>query len=165
MDKAAALEEIREKAEDFAREGGFELVHVEIKGSGKQRFLRVFIDKPEGVTHDDCAKLSAKLDEFLDEGDIMKSGFVLEVSSPGIERGLYKVQDYKRFAGSRIKLRTNAPIDKKRNFLGKLVGVENEEVVLSEDNGKVYKFDINDISKANLKVDLEEEMKKAKTRR
>src|ERR1044071_6350392 len=96
-----------------AREG-LELVHWETVGPRSNFVLRIYIDKPGGVTHADCELVSKQVGTLLDVEELIPNRYVLEVSSPGIERGLYKPADYARFAGSRVKLKTSEPIDGQR---------------------------------------------------
>src|SRR5215510_8815301 len=92
-----------------AREG-LELVHWEMVGPRHNPTLRIFIDKPGGVTHGDCEVVSHQVGTLLDLEDVIPNRYLLEVSSPGIDRPLYKRADYERFAGKRIKLRTREPL-------------------------------------------------------
>ena len=104
---AARLQEI---AERVAIDHGLELVHVEVAGPENKPIVRVFIDKPQGVTHDDCSEVSTHLGTILDVEDFIHASYTLEVSSPGLERGLYKRADYERFAGSNARMKTRQPI-------------------------------------------------------
>src|SRR5687767_10310718 len=126
---AARLQEI---AERVAIDHGLELVHVEVAGPDNKPIVRVFIDKPQGVTHDDCSEVSTHLGTILDVEDFIHASYTLEVSSPGLERGLYKRADYERFAGSQVKLRAKTPVNGQRNFRGRLVGIDGEEVLLDD---------------------------------
>ncbi len=104
---AAALDHVREIAERVAASSGLELVDVEMRGGGKARLLRIFIDKPAGVTHEDCANFSREVGTIFDVEDAVPGGtYMLEVSSPGLDRKLFKPADYERFAGSLVKLMT-----------------------------------------------------------
>src|SRR6476661_10953704 len=104
---ALAIDKIREIAERVAVSSGLEVVEVELRGGGKARMLRIFIDKPAGVTHEDCASLSREVGNILDVEDAMPGGaYVLEVSSPGLDRKLSRAGDFERFRGSRVKLTT-----------------------------------------------------------
>src|ERR1039457_3379756 len=98
---AAKIEEI---AQQVTQSEGLELVEVEVKGGGNARFVRIAIDKPEGVTHADCGLVSDKVGAILDAEDMVPGHYTLEVSSPGVERKLYKPQDYERFQGQKAKL-------------------------------------------------------------
>ena len=113
-------EKVREIAERVAASSGLEVVEVELHGGGKSRMLRVFLDKPSGVTHEDCAQFSREFGTILDVEDVIPGSYVLEVSSPGLDRKLVKAADYERFAGSRVKLMTRAPVNGNRHFEGRL---------------------------------------------
>src|SRR4029077_12877801 len=96
---------VRGIAERVAASSGLEVVEIEFRGSGKSRMLRIFIDKPVGVTHEDCASFSREFGTIIDVEDAVPGGtYVLEVSSPGLDRKLNRAKDYERFAGSRVKL-------------------------------------------------------------
>ena len=118
---ALDLDRIREVAERVARSIDLEVVEVEMRGGGKSRMLRVFIDKPAGVTHEDCANLSREVSTILDVENLVPGGsYVLEVSSPGLDRRLFRAADFERFKGSRVKLTTKEPVNGNRHFEGRL---------------------------------------------
>jgi len=115
------IERVREIAAQVGTSSGVEVVEVDMRGSGNARMLRVFIDKPGGVTHEDCANVSRELSTVLDVEDAVPGGpYVLEVSSPGLDRKLSKAADFERFTGSRIKLTTRTPVNGNRHFEGRL---------------------------------------------
>ncbi|HEU5452187.1 MAG TPA: ribosome maturation factor RimP [Terriglobales bacterium] len=127
----AEIEHIREIAERVAASQGLEVVEVELRGGGKARMLRVTIDKPAGVTHEDCGNVSRELGTILDVEDAVPGGsYTLEVSSPGLDRKLLKASDYERFAGSRVKLMTREPIEGSRHFEGRLHGIQDGRIRL-----------------------------------
>ncbi len=112
---------VRGIAERVAATGGLEVVEIEFRGSGKSRMLRVFLDKAAGVTHEDCAHFSREFGTILDVEDAVPGGtYVLEVSSPGLDRKLNRPADYERFAGSKVKLMTREPVSGNRHFEGRL---------------------------------------------
>ncbi len=112
---------VREIVQRVAASSGLEVVEVELRGGGKARMLRIFIDKPAGVTHEDCANLSREVGTILDVEDAVPGGsYVLEVSSPGLDRKLSRPADYERFTGSRVKLTTWNPVNGGRHFEGRL---------------------------------------------
>lgn len=123
----------------------FELVDVEYKKEGNNWYLRVYIDKEGGVSLDDCQIISEYLSEKLDEVDPIENSYILEVSSPGIDRPLKTQRDFDKFKGSLVEISLYQPIDKKKKYEGELVGLINDKVVIT-DNGKRKEFDINDIS-------------------
>ena len=125
------LQRVREIAERVAASHGLELVEVEYRGGGKSRMLRLFIDKPGGVTHDDCAFVSHEVGTILDVEDAVPGGsYLLEVSSPGLDRKLLRAADYERFAGSRIRLMTREPIAGTRHFEGTLHGLRDGRITV-----------------------------------
>jgi len=117
----AGLDKVREIAQRVADSSGLELVDVDLRGGGKARRLRIFIDKPEGVTHEDCSNFSREVGTIFDVEDAVPGGsYTLEVSSPGLDRKLLKASDYQRFVGSLVKLTTRDPIGGNRHFEGRL---------------------------------------------
>ena len=132
-----------------AREG-LELVHWEAVGPRNKLVLRIFIDKPGGVSHADCEKVSNQVGTLFDVEDIFPANYLLEVSSPGIERGLYKPADYQKFAGTRIKLRTTDAIGGQRNFRGMLAGITEGVVALDADGAGRIEIPYEKIAKANI---------------
>ena len=118
-------------AERVAASSGLEVVEVELRGSGKSRMLRIFIDKPGGVTHEDCANLSREVSTILDVEDAVPGGqYLLEVSSPGLDRKLSRPTDFERFTGSRIKLTTREPVNGSRHLEGQLESFQQGRLML-----------------------------------
>ncbi|HMH02418.1 MAG TPA: ribosome maturation factor RimP, partial [Terriglobales bacterium] len=114
---ALDVDRVREIAERVAASTGLEIVEVELRGGGKARMLRIFIDKPGGVTHEDCANLSREVGTILDVEDVIPGvSYLLEVSSPGLDRKLIRPADYERFTGSRVKLTTRQPVNGSHHF-------------------------------------------------
>jgi len=125
------LDQVRAIAERVAASLGLEVVEIELRGGGKSRMLRIFIDKLEGVTHEDCANLSREVSTILDVEDAMPGGpYVLEVSSPGLDRKLFRPVDFERFQGSRVKLTTKDPVNGNRHFEGRLEHFEGGRLTL-----------------------------------
>jgi ribosome maturation factor RimP len=155
LEMAFDLENVRQIAERVAASQGLELVDVELRGGGKARMLRLFIDKPGGVTHEDCAWVSRELGTILDVEDAILGGsYTLEVSSPGLDRKLMKAADYDRFAGCRIRLTTREPVEGNRHFEGRLQGLRDGRVSLEVGSKKVpshtVELDLGNVEKANL---------------
>jgi len=159
MDPRAVAERVREIAEQTAIDHGVELVHAEVAGPEGSPVVRLFIDKPGGVTHDDCSKVSHQMSTVLDVEDFIHSAFVLEVSSPGLERGLYKKADYERFAGSPAKIKARAPIKGQRNFRGRILGVANDNVIVEDRTSGRVEVPLDGIVKANLEADVKSELR------
>ncbi|MFI5071354.1 MAG: ribosome maturation factor RimP [Terriglobales bacterium] len=156
------VEQVREIADRVAGSRGLEVVEVELRGGGKARMLRVFIDKPAGVTHEDCAEFSRELGTILDVEDVVPgNSYLLEVSSPGLDRKLFRPVDFERFTGSKIKLTTRNTMNGNRHFEGKLEKFENGKLTVElnstrkksrEDGaaGQKLEIDLANVEKANL---------------
>jgi ribosome maturation factor RimP len=155
---------VREVAERAARERGLELVHVEVAGGARSPVVRVFIDKPGGVTHEDCSEVSRHVGTVLDVEDFIPGAYTLEVSSPGLERGLYNRGDYERFAGRLARLKTRGAVGGQRNFRGRIVAVEGEEVLFDDKTTGRVRVPLSEVAKANLEIDIEEEFRVAEER-
>lgn len=131
------FEKVREIAERVAASSGLEVVETEFRGGGKARMLRIFIDKPEGVTHDDCSSFSRELGTILDVEDVIPGGsYTLEVSSPGLDRKLSRAADFERFQGNLIKLTTREAIDGNRHFEGRLERFADGELTIDTEQSK-----------------------------
>jgi ribosome maturation factor RimP len=159
MDPRSVAERVREIAEQAAIDHGIELVHAEVAGPEGSPVVRLFIDKPGGVTHDDCSKISHQVSTVLDVEDFIHSAYVLEVSSPGIERGLYKRADYERFVGSIAKIKARSPIKGQRNFRGRILGISNDNVIVEDRTSGPVELPLDGIVKANLEADVESELR------
>lgn len=141
--------DLRTLLEPSVRALGFELVDSELAGSGRNAVLRVYIDGPHGVTVDDCAQVSRQLSAILDVEDPFPERYVLEVSSPGLDRPLVRHEDFERFVGESVKVRMRMLLEGRRNFKGRLIGVSPDHVVLEID-GKTVNLDFSGIEKARL---------------
>lgn len=131
---------------------GYELVDVEIVGTGSKTILRLFIDKPGGVSLDDCATVSQAVDAMLDVEDPFETSYTLEVSSPGLDRPLKKPADFQKYAGRKAKVKTYGPVEGAGNrkvFVGQLLGWEDDSVRIEVD-GTEYKVPSEAIAKAHL---------------
>src|SRR5438128_10694288 len=158
-----AFEAEREIAERVAASSGLEVVEVELRGGGKARMLRIVIDKPAGVTHEDCANMSREVGTILDVEDAVPGGsYLLEVSSPGLDRKLVRPVDYERFTGSRVKLTTYQPVNGNRHFEGRLESFRDGRLTLDlsaarkkkmrpvEGAAQKLEIELGNIEKANL---------------
>jgi ribosome maturation factor RimP len=161
---------LREIAERVAGSSGLEVVEIEFLGLGKHRMLRVFIDRPgaipsaqhpDGVTHEDCSKFSREFGTIVDVEDAIPGGsYVMEVSSPGLDRKLTKAADFERFRGHRMKLTTREPVNDNRHFEGKLESFENGKLLLDlsaarrkmrpKDGAASVEIELANVEKANL---------------
>jgi ribosome maturation factor RimP len=162
METASVAERIKEIAEQAAIDHGLELVHTEVAGPENNPILRVFIDKPGGVTHSDCSQVSTQIGTVLDVEDFIHAAYTLEVSSPGLERGLYKIADYERFTGRTVKLKVRTPVGNQRNFRGTIAGVADDKVFFDDRTSGRIEIPFESIAKANLEVDVESEFHHAR---
>lgn len=146
---------IREIVERVTARENIELVHVELSG-GRNPILRILIDKPGGVTIDDCAHISERVSLILDVEDPIAGQYMLEVASPGLDRGLYKESDYERFAGLPAHVKLSEAINGQRNFHGKLIGLDREgetAAILEEASGTIRRLPLEKIVKANVEIE------------
>jgi len=148
---ASKIEEI---ANRVAESEGLEIVEVEVKGGGQHRFVRISIDKPDGVSHGDCELMSQQVGTILDVEDVVPGGrYTLEVSSPGVERKLLKAKDFERFQGKKAKVTLRDPIEGRRNWEGTLAGIEDGLIRLDLERGEPLRFPFEQVQKANLKFE------------
>ncbi len=157
---AFEAERVREIAERVAASSGLEVVEVELRGGGKARMLRIVIDKPAGVTHEDCANLSREVGTILDVEDAVPGGsYTLEVSSPGLDRKLVHPAPGKAFVIRRAKLTTRNPVNGNRFFEGRLESFQQGRLTLDmstarkkfrSDGEQRLEIDLANVEKANL---------------
>ena len=160
MERNSLADRIDNLATRAASDNGVEFLHAEIVGNKRNMTVRIYIDKPEGVTIEDCSMVSRAIETVMDEDDFVPSAYVLEVSSPGLERPLFNIGDYAKFTGKKAKITTIEPLDGQANFTGRINGVEGGEIVFEDKTSGPLRIPFDKIGKANLKVDLTEEFKK-----
>lgn len=144
---------LRQMLEPAVALHGCELVAVEYFPQGNNQTLRVYIDKEGGITVDDCERVSHQISGVLDVEDPIAGHYLLEVSSPGLDRPLGGPRDFERFRGREIRVRLYAPLNGQRNFKGLLLGLRGEQVVLEVD-GREVSLPLKDIDKARLVPDI-----------
>ena len=147
------VSKIEEIAQRVAASDGIEVVEVEGKGGGGNQLVRISIDKPDGVTHADCELVSQQVSTILDVENVVPGHYTLEVSSPGVERKLLKPNDYIRFQGKKAKIVLREPVENQRHLQGTLAGLENGTVSLDTGAGRVLRFPLNQVERANLKFE------------
>lgn len=146
---SAKLNKLQELLEPVAESMGYELWGIEYISQGKDSVLRIFIDNKDGVSVDDCALLSHQASGILDVEETISGMYNLEVSSPGLDRILFKLEHFQQYAGHQVKVKLRMPFDGRRNFKGLLKGVEEDEIVLEVDNEE-YLLPIDYIDKAQV---------------
>jgi len=128
---------------------GFDLIEIEHFPNPKHGVLRLYIDKEGGVTVDDCSAVSHQISALIDVEEPIRGQFNLEISSPGLDRPLRRLQDFQRFTGSLVKLKTMMPLDGQRNFKGRMLEA-NEEVLVLETDAEEISLPMSAIEKARI---------------
>jgi ribosome maturation factor RimP len=145
------IDRISELCADATRSTGIEIADVQLRGAGKARLLRVFIDKAEGVTHGDCELVSQRVSQLLDEQDVMpEESYTLEVSSLGVERKLSTERDFARVIGKTVAI-TIRSSDRSEHFEGKLVSVHAGQLGIEVRDGEIRQVPIEQVLRAKLK--------------
>ena len=153
-------ERVEQIAASVAERSGIEFLHCQIAGSKRNPTVRLIIDKPGGVTLEDCAQISRDVEAALDRDDFIPTAYTLEVSSPGIERELFKLADFERFSGQNARIKTTQSINGQRNFAGIISAVSGREIEFEDrTSGKVV-IPYESVAKASLLVDLSDDFKK-----
>lgn len=147
---ASKREQLEELLSPVAESLGCELWGVEYQTHGRNALLRIYIDSENGISVEDCEKVSRQASAVLDVEDPISGKYTLEVSSPGLDRPLYKLDQYQRFVGAQIEVRLRMPLDGQRKWRGLLAGVEDDEVVLRVDGENEYLLPIDSIERANV---------------
>ncbi len=146
---AGKLDVLNELVSPIVKSQGCELWGIEFVSQGKDTLLRVFIDREEGVGLTECEAVSRQLSAVLDVEDPIAGVYTLEVSSPGLDRALFTLEQYVALAGSQVNMRLRVPFEGRRKYRGVITGVEGDEVVLiCEDHEYLFPFDT--IEKANV---------------
>ena len=158
---AQVVKKIEELVQPLLDELGCELVDLEYQREQRGWVLRFFLDKEGGINLDDCAMASREISSLMDVENIINTAYSLEVSSPGIERPLKKPQDFKRFSGQLVKIKTLDSIDpdvtgkNRKTFIGTLSGIEGDDVLLILKNkNNAVAIPLSQIDKANLKYEF-----------
>lgn len=144
-------DKIRDIVQPPTEAAGYELVDLEYKGEPSGWVVRVYIDKPGGISHEDCERVSRELSAVLDVHDVIPHAYTLEVSSPGLNRPLRTLEHFRRHIGQRARVRLRHGVEGRRNFSGVIVGVvDTEDKVVLEVDGKEWALSLSDLDKANL---------------
>ena len=150
---------VKSIARKAAEDQGLEFVHLELAGTKRNQVLRIFIDKPGGVTVEDCSNVSHGVEAAMDADDFMPGPYVLEVSSPGLDRELYDLTDFVKFAGKKAKVKVREE-EGVKSYNGRILSVEGEEVTFEDRNEGEVKFPYSAVAKANLKFDIQDDLKR-----
>lgn len=147
-------QQTEELLEPIVKGFGFELVDVEYVKEVGTWYLRAYIDKPGGITVDDCEAVSRKFSDILDEKDYIEDTYIFEVSSPGLGRPLKKEKDFERSLGEEVEVRTYRAIDRQKEFLGILKDYDKDTVTIEYEDGSAQVFEKGDIALIRLALDF-----------
>jgi ribosome maturation factor RimP len=154
VENTELIQRLTELGEQAAQGSGIEVLEVDLRGAGKARLLRVYIDKPGGVTHGDCEFISQRLGELIDREDAVPGdSYTLEVSSPGVERKLSKPRDFERVVGQKVKLLVREPVEGQLRWEGKLASIAGGVLAVETEPGSLVQVPLEKIRKANLKFE------------
>jgi len=153
MGKGSVTETIEELVTPVINENRLELVDIEYKKEGKNWILRIFIDKEGGVTVDDCTRVSRHIEDLIEVEEAVPSSYVLEVSSPGLDRPLKKEKDFLRFKGKRAHVTTFTPIQQQKSFKGTIRDFQ-EDVLFLDIDSQPVEIPKNQIAKAKLEIEF-----------
>ncbi|MGB1868211.1 MAG: ribosome maturation factor RimP [Porticoccaceae bacterium] len=147
---AVADNTLRQLLQPVVEALGCELWGIELQAGGKTKLLRIYIDRAEeGVGIEDCERVSRQSSAVLDVEDVINGEYILEVSSPGMDRPLYELSQYEQFIGEDISLRLRFPYEGRRNFKGRLTGVDGDEIIVVATDHE-FLFPVEGIEKANV---------------
>ncbi|MDH5446405.1 MAG: ribosome maturation factor RimP [Gammaproteobacteria bacterium] len=152
---AAVAENLTSMIEPVVEGLGYELLGIEYIPQGRHSILRLYIDSEKGIVLEDCERVSRQVSGVMDVEDPLKGQYLLEVSSPGLDRPLFKASHYMRHIGQVIKLRLRRPHEGQRKFRGELVSADESGILLRQaDTGQETRLDYGDIEKANLEAEI-----------
>jgi len=158
MSKGIEWDRVRQLVRQVIESQGYEVVELEFKGAGKSSILRIFIDKPDGISHHDCELVSEQVGTVLDVEDLIPSSYTLEVSSPGLDRKLVKESDYTRFEGKLARIQTRISLNQQKVFRGRLQGLYEGKVRLELQAGNLLDIPLDVIHEARLEIDWSAEI-------
>jgi ribosome maturation factor RimP len=160
MQSRSIEERIKEIAKKATADNGVEFVHLELAGTKRNQVVRVFADKEGGINIEDCSKVSRSIEAEMDADDFMPGTYVLEVSSPGLDRELYSLADFERFAGNLAKLKMRPDFEGPKSLNGTIVSVLDGDIVFEDRTAGTLTIPYASVAKANLKVDIGRELNK-----
>ena len=147
------IQEVSKTIEPILRSQGLELIDVEYNREAQGWVLRIYLDREGGITVEDCAEASRELGAILEVRDLIPNRYVLEVSSPGVTRPLKRPEDFNKYQNRSVKIKLFMPLEGRRNFKGKLLGLKEDKVCV-ESERRIYEIPMQNIAKANLELDF-----------
>jgi ribosome maturation factor RimP len=157
MLKKGVTATVSEMVKPIVESEGMRLIDVEFKKERKDWYMRIFIDKNEGVNHKDCENISSQIGEMIEVEEVISYPYILEVSSPGLDRPLKYEDDYRRFKGRLVRIYTYTPVDKKKELVGRIIDIEdNNNIIVIEEKDKkdIIKLPFKIIVKGKLEVEF-----------
>lgn len=158
MESRSIEARIKEIAVKATADNGVEFVHLEIAGTKRNQIVRIFADKEGGITIEDCSNVSKAVEAAMDADDFMPAAYVLEVSSPGLDRELYSLADFGKFAGKLAKIKMKPDFDGPKALNGRIVKVEGVDITFDDRITGELTFPYESVAKANLKIDIGQEL-------
>jgi ribosome maturation factor RimP len=146
------VKRVRTMIDPILFQEGLELADIEYRRESKGWVLRLYLDKEGGVTLDDCTRVSQEVGRNLDIEDLIQAPYTLEVSSPGLTRSLKTEKDFIKYCYHWVKVKTFDPIENRRSFKGRLLGVSEDKIEIESDGG-IFQIPLNNVAKANLEMD------------
>lgn len=140
---------LKDRLKTVVNSMGYEFVGCVLQGQQQRPVLCIYIDKDNGVTVDDCSRVSRQVSAMLDVEDPIPGRYNLEISSPGIDRPLFELDQYKKFLGSHVQIRIHAPINNRRNFTGVILRIEEMDIHLLTEQGEIV-LPFSDVEKAKI---------------
>ncbi len=141
---------------------GYELLGLERSRGGGGQFLRLYIDHADGITVEDCERVSRQVSDLLDAEDLVRGEYTLEVSSPGLDRPLFTLEQHQRFVGEQVSLRLRAPVAGRRRVQGRLLAVDADSLSVALAEDEVLNIPFRDVDRSRLVPDWEAEMKRGR---
>lgn len=148
------LEKIREIAGPIAEKRGVKIIEATFKREGKVMVLRLLADKAGGISIDECAEINTSLGAELDKEDVINDRYIIEVSSPGLDRLLKTRNDYEWALGRTIQVNTSVPVEGQNVFLGKLIGISEENLVIEDNAGVSVEIPVSVAAKSKLRIEV-----------
>ena len=160
MSEGSFVEKFRSIASEVVGVRGYELVHTEVSGSMRNPVLTDYVDMEGGINIDECSEVSREIEAKLDADELVPTTYILEVSSPGIERGLYSLDDFRKFTGSEARVKTIEAFEERQSFTGTINGVEADSVHFEDTVLGSIEIPFANIKRSNLKVDFNKELRR-----
>lgn len=165
MDRHELHDELERRLRNLLEEEAFDLWDLEFASQSGRTVVRIDVDRPSGVTLDECAYWNRKIGRYLEAEDLMPGPYVLEVGSPGIDRVLRRPEHYARYVGSRVEVRLHDPVDGRRTFRGELRAAGAESIVVEDAEAGVVSLPLGAIRKSRVIADPWEGMRGRESRR